>query len=149
MLVVWLVLGACSKRTADPPVTPVAGSAVRDAATVSPDAAVVADPALVLADAASIVADAAVVSADAGTATAKGSCVRDADCQLVNGTPPNCCSRCRSQAVTRAEAAAIARECNRPRPGDYHDRCPHLSCTCVKEQAVCKSGKCTVESKGC
>ena len=29
---------------------------------------------------------------------------------------------------------------------DYFEHCPHLSCPCKKERAVCKSGRCVMES---
>jgi hypothetical protein len=76
-------------------------------------------------------------------------CQTDADCELVNGQPPSCCSRCTATAMSKPDAERVRAECAKSRSGDYFDRCPHLSCTCVQETARCTNGACTVESADC
>jgi len=78
-------------------------------------------------------------------------CQGDADCELVNGLPPRCCSRCEPSAMTKSAAAAARATCAataKDQP-DYFSRCPHLSCPCTRSTARCKASACVVETGPC
>lgn len=91
----------------------------------------------------------AACSSNAAPAAPSGpECAVDADCALVGGVPPDCCSRCGRTAMPAARALDVGATCAKKR-GDYFKRCPHLRCTCQRETARCQAGTCTVETKGC
>jgi hypothetical protein len=78
-------------------------------------------------------------------------CNADADCELVSGAPPNCCSTCASTVMTVSEAAQANGQCRaiaKAEP-DYFSRCPHLDCACVKTTAACKDHACVALTGPC
>jgi hypothetical protein len=90
-------------------------------------------------------------SASSAPVASDDDCTTDADCALVNGTPPGCCSRCEPTSVSSAAATRIHGDCAKVAQANpaYFDRCPHLDCACTTSTPHCTNRKCTVENVPC